>query len=147
MHKGEKETKNFNLGTLLKIPIQEFNQKYPDNMKNKSQMKNNNLDNQNINNNIIKENLTNKRPNIINEINSENLYPYIKGERKKITFINSNNKMHIVKIPKSLRKNDIYSIAEKYKSSPYSEIAKLMHNNKDLENDDSSIDCILMVIQ
>ena len=55
LHKGNKKGKNFNLGTLLKIPIQEFNQKYNTNkMNNKYLMNNNNFiknsNNQNINN-------------------------------------------------------------------------------------------------
>ena len=83
------------------------------------------------------------KPNNSNDEKSKNLYPYIKGERKEIIFVNSKNKINIVKIPISLRKNDIYSIAENYKSSFYYEIKKLIHNNKILENDDSSIDCIL----
>lgn len=152
LHKGSKENKNFNLGTLLKIPIQEFNQKYPDKMNNKLQMKKNTLYNKNINNNIenkdfnVSENKNinyNNKPNIINGKKSEILYPYIKGERKEIAFINSKKIKYLVKIPKSLRKNDIYSIAKKYRTSLYSEITKLIHNNKLLENNDSSIDCIL----
>ena len=78
-----------------------------------------------------------------NEKAYENLYPFIKGERIKITFINSKNESKLVKIPKSLRKDEIYSIAEKYKSSKYYEIIRLVHNNEILENDESSIDCIL----
>ena len=51
--------------------------------------------------------------------------------------------MKIAKIPISLRKDEIYSIAEKYKSNKYYQIKHLLHNNIILENDDSSIDCIL----
>ena len=236
LHKGGKEKKNFNLGTLLKIPIQEFNQKYYYKMNNNCQKNNNNFENHNINNNnnisfnisnanmnfnnsqnmnfnnmpfmdfnnnqnmnfnyfpfinfnnmhfmnfnnmpfmnfnnnqnmnynpsqaqnmfqmnnqfnmllssdnFKKENLPKEKPFNLNEKTSENLFPYIKGERIEIIFVNSKNISKIVKIPKSLRKNDIYSIVGKYKSFKYSEITKLMHNNIILENDDSSIDCIL----
>ena len=118
---------------------------------------NQNLYNSDINNNnqisknIIQQNnqfnMSMLDKNFMNNIkmqqSSENIYPYIKGNRKKIIFINSNNESKIVKIPISLRKNEIYSIAEKYKSSEYYEIIQLMHNNILLENDDSSIDCIL----
>ena len=244
LHKGNKKGKNFNLGTLLKIPIQEFNQKYnTNNMNNKFLMNNNNFiknsNNQNINNsnknmnfnsfganmnfnnnfnyqnmnfnqipnmnvnnnqnmnnifnmnfnnnqnmnfnnmpfmnfnnnqnmnfnpnqlsqnmlqmnnqfnmvfpydNFMKESLPSEKKNFL--IESKDLYPYIKGERKEIIFVNTTNESKIVKIPLSLRKNDIYAIAEKYKSSRYYEIIQLNHNNKTLDNDDSSIDFILNV--
>ena len=93
---------------------------------------------------FTKGNLLKEKQNNLNEgKKSENLYPYIKGKRIEIIFVNSKNISNIVKIPISLRKNDIYSIAGKYKSFKYSEITKLIHNNIILENDDSPIDCIL----
>ena len=91
--------------------------------------------------NFMKESLPSEKQNFL--IESEDLYPYIKGERKEIIFVNSTDVSKIIKIPISLRKNDIYAIAEKYKSSRYYEIIQLNHNNKTLDNDDSSIDCIL----
>ena len=104
----------------------------------------NNLSNMNLPYyNFKDEKLQDKKSNNFNNEKSENLYPYIKGERKEIIFVNSKNKIHIVKIPISLRKDEIYSTAEYYKSSYYYEIKQLIHNNKILENDDSSIDCIL----
>jgi len=95
------------------------------------------------NNNYMNESLQRKNSNNSICENSEYLYPYIKGDRKEIIFTNSTKKITIVKIPISLRKNEIYSIAEKYKSSYFYEIKQLIHNNKILENDNSSIDCIL----
>ena len=89
----------------------------------------------------MKESLPSEKQNFL--IESKDLYPYIKGERKEIIFVNTTNESKIVKIPLSLRKNDIYAISEKYKSSRYYEIIQLNHNNKTLDNDDSSIDCIL----
>ena len=63
VHKGSKDGQEFNLGTLLKIPIQEFNQNYQNtNMNNQFPIKNNNLsdsfnnknsNNMNFNNNKI----------------------------------------------------------------------------------------------
>ena len=91
--------------------------------------------------NFMKESLPSEKQNFL--IESKDLYPYIKGERKEIIFVNTTNESKIVKIHLSLRKNDIYAIAEKYKSSRYYEIIQLIHNNKTLDNDDSSIDCIL----
>ena len=209
IHKGSEDGKNYNKGILLKIPIQEFNQKYHNDKDNqmennvsKNQIVNDNNNNQPKNtNNILNHNTSN--PNMIFnnemsninkfenksymnyndtdeyfddyndqeyldilqmnnqlnldipnynslEVNSqnnngktvENLFPYIKAKRKEIIFINSKNETKIVKIPKTLRKNEIYSIAENYKSFEYYEITQLIHNNKILENDESSIDCI-----
>ena len=88
------------------------------------------------NNNFMNESFQEEKQNNSNYEKSENIYPYIKGERKEIIFINSTNEIKIVKIPISLRKNEIYSIAESYKSSYYYEIKQLIHNNKILENDD-----------
>ena len=250
LHKGSKKGKDFNLGTLLKIPIQEFNQKFNNNINSQFKMQNNsfinnnqnmiinNNQNMNFNNNIpcmkfnnnqnmnsiINQNMdfnnnipfmnfnNNQNMNFNNNIpfmnfnnnqnmdfnninsmnynyspfmnfnnisnlnfnnqdfsyqifqqmlqmnnlinmgfpnnnsnneNSEDIYPYIQGGRKEIIFINSKKEKNKVKIPISLRKNEIYSLAEKFKSTFYYEIKQLMHNNKILENDDSSIDCIL----
>ena len=61
----------------------------------------------------MKESLPSEKQNFL----SKDLYPYIKEERKEIIFVNTTNESKIVKIPLSLRKNDIYAIAEKYKSS------------------------------
>ena len=61
--------------------------------------------------NFMKESLPSEKQNFL--IESKDLYPYIKGERKEIIFVNTTNESKIVKIPLSLRKNDIYAIAEK----------------------------------
>ena len=77
----------------------------------------------------------------------EDIYPYINEKKINITFISEDNKkFENIKIPFSLRKNEIYATANKFKSinnsNLYSDI-KLFHNNKLLENDDSTIECIL----
>jgi len=82
-----------------------------------------------LNYNFMKE----KKQNISNYEKSENLFPYIKGERKEIIFVNSKNKMYLLKIPISLRKDEIYGILENYKSSQYYELKHLMHDNEILE--------------
>ena len=92
--------------------------------------------------NFMNQNLQGERLNNSNKKSSENIFPYIQGERKEIIFFNSKKENNIVKIPVSL-KDEIYSIAEKYKSSKHYEIKQLLHNNKILEKVDSSIDFIL----
>ena len=69
------------------------------------------------------------------------IFPYIKEDKKEIIFITSDNKLEYIKIPKSLRKNELYYSANRFKNFKYSDI-KLFHKNNLLENDDSSIDNI-----
>ena len=47
-----------------------------------------------------------------------------------------------VKIPKSLRKNELYSTANKYKLYKYADILSLSLNGRNLDKDESSIDDI-----
>lgn len=85
--------------------------------------------------------------------NFEDVYPYIKENKigiilKGINTINNiNNDKEYILIPSSLKKNELYYTIKKFSnivldSNIYSEI-KLYHNNKLLNNDDSSIDFIL----
>ena len=66
-------------------------------------------------------------------------YPYIKEEKKLIIFERNDKKQFKVKIPSSLRNNELYFTAIKYKINEYSEM-ELFHKNNLLENDDSPID-------
>ena len=84
---------------------------------------------------------------LLNKIEFKDIYPYINEKKINITFISEDNKkFENIKIPFSLKKNEIYATANKFKSinnsNLYSDI-KLFHNNKLLENDDSTIECIL----
>ena len=84
---------------------------------------------------------------LLNKKEFKDIYPYINEKKINITFISEDNKkFENIKIPFSLRKNEIYATANKFKSinnsNLYSDI-KLFHNNKLLENDDSTIECIL----
>ena len=69
------------------------------------------------------------------------LLPYIHEEKKIIKFINSNKMLYNIKIPCSIKKSDLYGIAELYKGLTLSNII-LIHNNNILNNDESSIEDI-----
>lgn len=78
--------------------------------------------------------------NIINEY--EDVYDYIKEEKKKIIFINVlNNDSIKVLVPNSLRKNELYFTAEKYKKYIHSDI-QLYHKERFMNSDETTIDCI-----
>lgn len=78
----------------------------------------------------------------------EFLYPYIEGNKINIIFIGDKSRYKEVQIPSSLTKIELYYIAKHLGSKNiivdniYSKI-KLYHNNKLLNNDDSSIEFIL----
>ena len=65
-------------------------------------------------------------------------YPYILEEKTIIKFIRDDNTIRRVKIPISLKKNELYLIANNYKLREFSDII-LSHKNTILNNDDSSI--------
>ena len=69
-------------------------------------------------------------------------YPYIKEKKKLIIFERNDKKQVKVKVPLSLRNNELYFTAIKYKINEYSDM-DLFHKNKFLKNDDSPIDNIL----
>jgi len=82
--------------------------------------------------------------------NIEDPLYYIEEPKKMIKFINSNYEEYKVKIPISITKYDLYSIAQKYKcfknnnkhyTSDHSNIL-LMHNNLILNRDETSIEFI-----
>ena len=103
-----------------------------------------NLLNQNFNNNFMNQiNQMNQMMNIQNQKqnNYEDIFPYIKKNKKNITFITSKNEYKNIKVPYSLRKDEIYSLAKWFRCNKYSEI-ELFHNNELLPNDDSFIDCL-----
>ena len=80
----------------------------------------------------------------------EDVYPYIKENKIEIILKginNINNKKKYILIPTSLKKNELYYTVKKFRhiildDNIYSKI-KLYHNNKLLNNDDSSIEFIL----
>jgi hypothetical protein len=107
-----------------------------------------------INNNINQINKMNNQMIFINQMNNMNnmnqnypmeqfdVYPYIKENKKNIIFSRINNSNILVKIPISLRYNELYSTARKYRINIYSDI-KLFYKNQILNEDESTIDNIL----
>ena len=76
-----------------------------------------------------------------NNIIEDPLY-YIQEPKKIIKFVNSNYIIQKVKIPLLISKNDLYSIAFKYKYFNSISNILLIHNNKLLSKDESSINDI-----
>ena len=74
----------------------------------------------------------------IKEIHNESPLHYIEEEKIIIKFINRDKVLYNVQIPISINKNDLYSIAEKYKSFYFTKFL-LIHNNSILDRDESSI--------
>ena len=69
-------------------------------------------------------------------------YNYINEKKKKVVFLRVlDNKSFNLLIPCSLRKNELYLTAQFYKKFECSEI-QLFHNEKFLNDDETSIDCI-----
>jgi hypothetical protein len=100
----------------------------------------------NIDNNIKGINRKRTQTNIIeNKITlfdeEIDAYPYI-NEKKKLIIFERNDKEQVrVKVPLSLRNNELYFTAIKYKINEYSDM-DLFHKNIVLKNDDSPIDNI-----
>ena len=98
------------------------------------------------NKNQIKQLIKQINPHLINKIkeNDEliNGFNYIKREKKLIKFVYSNFNIFNIKIPTFITKFDLYSIAQTKKIFNATNIL-LIHNNKILNKDDSSIDEII----
>jgi hypothetical protein len=78
---------------------------------------------------------------LIKEIHNDDPLNYIEEEKIIVKFINGNKVLYNVKIPVSINKKDLYSIAEKYKSEYVTNIL-LVHNNSILDQDETSINFI-----
>ena len=115
------------------------------NMMNNQNMGNNPnmMNNQNIGNN----------PNMMNNNNEEDnnnrfkdVYPYINGNKIQIILEGENNKRVYILIPTSLRSNELYYTARKYRNEIldkyYFSKIKLYHNNILLNDDDTPIEFI-----
>ena len=77
-----------------------------------------------------------------NEGEISDIYKEIKEKKKQIIFTRVlDNKSFIVLIPCSLRKNDLYGAACRFKKFKFSEI-QLFHNETFLNSDETKIDCI-----
>lgn len=75
------------------------------------------------------------------EIIYDDIYPEIKEDKINVIFILFNNTRKYIKIPSSLRKNELYLIAERFRNIKYSDIA-LYYKNQLLNNDESTIEFI-----
>ena len=130
-------TQNFN-----NYPTQNFNPLFFMNENSYVNQNNNNFNqinqlnqiyNNNINFNMINNNSMFHNSNIID------LFPYIKEDKKIIKFINSNYKSFSIKIPISINKSDLYSIAYNCKSHPSLKFI-LSYKNIMIKEDESSIE-------
>ena len=69
-------------------------------------------------------------------------YYYIKEDKKKIKFIRVlDNEVFKVKVPCSLRKNELYYTAKEYKKFEFSEM-QLFYKGNFMSEDETTIDCI-----
>ena len=75
------------------------------------------------------------------EIIYDDIYPEIKEDKINIIFILSNNTRKYIKIPSTLRKNELYLVAERFRNIKYSDIS-LYYKNQLLNNDESTIEFI-----
>jgi hypothetical protein len=72
----------------------------------------------------------------------EDIYVYIKEAKKKIKFIRVlDNEVFKVKVPCSLRKNELYYTAKQYKMFEFSEM-QLFYKGNFMNEDETTIDCI-----
>ena len=112
------------------------------NMMNMNMMNNQNAINPNLNN--FNQNMNYNNLNQINQ-DVEDVLPYIKEPKKILRFSTIKSVSDVnyinVKVPNSITKSDLYSIAKKYQTDYYSDII-LSHNNFLLKNDNSSIESI-----
>ena len=76
-----------------------------------------------------------------NLLEPKDVYPYILGEKKLIIFERNDKKQFRVKVPLSLRNNELYFTSIEFKINRYSEM-DLFYKNKILKNDDSPISII-----
>ena len=91
--------------------------------------------------NLLNPNYTGLKYNNINQV-EDPLY-YIKGPKIIIKFINSDYIIYKVRIPKTINKYDLHTIAKlyKYNKGSYADVL-LIYNNNILNNDESSIEFI-----
>ena len=104
-------------------------------MNNNLDFKMNNINQMNQMNNNINFNMNNNN----DDNNIIDLFPYIKEKKKIIKFINSNYESNSIKIPISINKGDLYSIAYNYKSHPSLKFI-LSYKNIMIKEDESSIE-------
>ena len=155
---------NSNNNSNNQINMTEYNQQYNYNTINYDQNNtqfydNNNNQNHFMNNNNIRMsvNYTNPQNNSYYNLNNnsrlmrqysepnllepKDVYYYINEEKKVIIFERNDQRQFRVKVPLSLRNNELYYTAIKYKINEFSDM-DLFYDNNLLNNDDSSINNI-----
>ena len=138
---------NMNMNNnMLNNPF--LNNNYNMNMMNMNMMNMNMMNNQNfINPNNFNQNmnLNQINQNLENNNYVEDVLPYINEPKKILKFStisnNSNGNYITVKLPNSITRSDLYSIAKKYQTDYYSDII-LSYNNYLLKSDNSTIEGI-----
>ena len=138
---------NMNMNNnMLNNPF--LNNNYNMNMMNMNMMNMNMMNNQNfINPNNFNQNmnLNQINQNLENNNYVEDVLPYINEPKKILKFStisnNSNGNYITVKLPNSITRSDLYSIAKKYQTDYFSDII-LSYNNYLLKNDNSTIEGI-----
>ena len=107
--------------------------------------------NSNMNSTMDKMNLNNQynEKNNIENKEYKDIYPEIKEKKIKVKFIFYKKDYYYIQIPSSLRKDELYSVANDIQIQEYTpfandniEMIELFHNGIELENDDSPINCI-----
>ena len=71
----------------------------------------------------------------------EDVYVYINEEKKRIIFLRIDNGSSKVLVPCSLRKNELYITAQKYKKFDFSEI-QLFYEGRFMNEDETTIDSV-----
>ena len=155
---------NSNNNSNNQINMTEYNQQYNYNTINYDQNNtqfydNNNNQNNFMNNNNIRMSLNYTNPqnnsyyNLYNNsrlmrqysepnlLEPKDVYYYINEEKKVIIFERNDQRQFRVKVPLSLRNNELYYTAIKYKINEFSDM-DLFYDNNLLNNDDSSINNI-----
>lgn len=99
--------------------------------------KNNNSTRQKNNIDFSLEEMKIKKKNI-NDLKEIDVFPYILEKKIILILVRKDQKRIKIKIPISLRKNELYITAEQFKINKYSDM-KLFYKNKILNNDETNI--------
>jgi len=146
------QTQNFNncIPNYINPLLNQYQSGYNMNNFGFAQMNQQNQNNQmmnmmNLMNMMNMMNMANKMNQMIQaqkkNIMNDDIFPEIKEDKINIILILHNNTRQNIKIPSSLRKNELYFVAERFQILKYSDI-KLYYKNQLLANDESTIEFI-----
>ena len=125
----------FNQMNQMQNQMNQFQMPNQINQMNQNEMQNQMIMQMMINQMQMRNNNQNK------EDKYEDVYEYINEEKKRIIFLRIDNGSSKVMVPCSLRKNELYSTAQKYKKFKFSEI-QLFHKGRFMNEDETTIDCV-----